>query len=471
MFLDSTFYPIASGPDSAAVAGITESVKTAGSIFPSVGQYPWPGFYINASGLSQVTGLSIAQCSLFFWLALVALFWVVLVTYSSRLTQSRTSYLVPVMYFVGFRSLINLQFAPQTLALVILAILLLITFGSERHGPSTEPVVIILSLSLVLDHPFFWVVFVAGVLLAYSFLRLRNSPGSKFMPGSLSLAIAVLVGLAYNLFYISAFLLDLKAELISPLGIGLTQLFSILGTGTRISSVATAPEYHLIAYTSGYAQILIILAAGSAMVYRLFKGQVRPSEYSVVLAALSFFIIASVFAFAWRAIQIGAILAVGSLAYSLNYKRIRTLATVVVIVGLLSIPFMTARFSWYSSGDYLSVQSTDAVNYLVVHSGVPSSVAYGGFADKSTADYLNGLLRAQWTSPIYIYDSARLGNTCMVPSFKYILVTPLLGQEMESELQCSTTQVVGNIYSWDVQPGGNVVYSSFAGSAVLVSRK
>jgi hypothetical protein len=333
VFLQTFLYPIVAGPDTSFFDGVVRAISASSNASPAFASYPWPVSFIMNDVLASTLHVSVEQAGLVQMIVLGVLMCLVLSIYCSRFTDDRLSVLVPVLYFYGFIAFVNWQLAPQTFALVILALCLILVYPN-RYSSDKWIVPVVLILVLTLSHPFFWVFPLVGVPLNILYSKWRKKGDTNTHKTWVPITLVLMAfGIAYDVFFVPEFVAELKSLSEIPLVTGLTQLFSILQSHAGVGHpVVLNPNYVLLATISDLFQVAIIAFCGIALLLITYKKGLRSEDFIILFATLAVFVGGGILGYAWRAIQVGAILAVGSVAYSLNYRRLRPIALVLIAV-------------------------------------------------------------------------------------------------------------------------------------------
>jgi hypothetical protein len=469
VFLEVYFYSVVAGPDTAFFDGITRAVAAKENLSPSLAGYPWPSSFILVNELSSLMKISVEQAGLLLFILLTIVVALVLSIYFKSLTSERVAILLPALYFIGFYGFVDWEMAPQTLALVTLLIFFLIIYP-KTFSLSKLAIALLLCVSLVLSHPFLWIFLAGGLILVALYFRWRRprdaSTTKKDIPISFLLFSAALV---YNIFFTYALVTDSLSAIEKPFGTGLVQLLGTFGSRVQYSAtIAPNSNYLSLAYISDMVQVIIMAFSGISLFVWIYKRGLRKQEFAILFSAFAFLIGGAAIGFAWRSIQVGAILGVGGLAVALNYRRIRPFVIVLIAIGLLTIPVLTAHYSWYPYGDHVSPQSFVFLNYFGkygIGSGSVSDNFLNGFADAAVTGYLQGFYQLYWRTPSPPSASQYNQNECLVQA-KVVVVTPELGNDMVTRLGCSTTQVTAQNELW--VSSMDLVFTSYGSSVIFL---
>ena len=465
-------YPVTAGPDAGFFFGITQSIRdSGGSLSSSAINYPWPGLFLFSVEFAALSHQPLTTVPLSVLIAFEVIIGIVLVKYCYDLTGSnaRTVALAPALYFLAFRTLIDWQFAPQTMALLMLAIILLVVYGKRLSYRNQLAIFGIFTVSLVLLHPFFWSFFLAALLLGIIFLRKKI--GVKNL-GSETYAIITISGLAilYDAFLATTILHQIAKASQLPFQ-GLTELFSILSQDTTLATSAPAQAYVALTYSSSFVQLLILAAMAGAVLFRLARGGLKEYEYMVLLSVVGFLLLGSLGILAWRAIQVAGILGVGSFAYFVLKSKFSRVLVFILLIGVASIPISVARSSWYPYPQNLGIQGYTFSEFSLSH-WTPSSYNNSEvLADKSVADFMRGYESYYWSSPEFVYYrglAPKPGGPPCIGGFSAIVLTPQLWDEIQKGFHCQSALLDSTIRN--LTATSDSVYSNYGGSLEVLMK-
>jgi hypothetical protein len=261
------------GPDAAYFAGIAEKVAEQGRLAMTGTSYEgWGGLFLLSVSLAQVGSFSLNQSALI----LVLLFGVgaslCCAAYCSREACPKTyvHYLIPPLYFMAFQNFMNWQFAPQTAALALtISIFLLISRNIFQRRWML--MFLLVFSSLVIFHPFFWSLYIIGavcMLLLETWKKMRMGIRPRILGWGLLPALVIATAYVFmteNASYI------VRAHRGWVLFGGLQRFFLMFGRGTTFSTASPAPLYVVLAYVSGFSQLIVISAMALSILYRLWR--------------------------------------------------------------------------------------------------------------------------------------------------------------------------------------------------------
>jgi len=159
-------FPMLPGSDSHYFRGLTKLFSRVGIDPTQQGYFQWPSFFILNNVLAMILGLSINEISKLVFLVIGFLI-------SSNLfllflqEYEKLGFLGVALYFMSLFWFINYQFAPQSLALGLLLILVKLTL---KKGLGFKIISFFVFLNLVFTHSFIPILF----LIFYFFLTLHG---------------------------------------------------------------------------------------------------------------------------------------------------------------------------------------------------------------------------------------------------------------------------------------------------------
>jgi hypothetical protein len=164
-------FPMLPGSDSHYFRGLTKLFSKVGVDPTQQGYFQWPSFFILNNVLVMILGLNINEISKLVFLVTGFLISSNLFLFFLQ-EDEKLGFLGVALYFMGLFWFINYQFAPQSLALGLLLILVNITL---KKDPSFKIISLLVFLDLVLTHSFIPILF----LIFYFLLILRGHGSSR----------------------------------------------------------------------------------------------------------------------------------------------------------------------------------------------------------------------------------------------------------------------------------------------------
>lgn len=166
MYSDSFFFYMLNGSDSHAFRGLTEDFILTGdlSLKPFHSYYQWPIFFILNNVATLVTGLGLR----YFEFVLYCIIGFVIAT-SIYIYMSRTGangYVAVVAFFITQRYFLNYQWAPFSLSISLVFLLLALDSHTSRKRELTLVELVIFS-AITLTHSFVPVFFIIYLLVMY----------------------------------------------------------------------------------------------------------------------------------------------------------------------------------------------------------------------------------------------------------------------------------------------------------------
>jgi hypothetical protein len=166
LYVDYLFFQLLPGPDAHYFRALTKLSATAGVSTSNAEYFQWPSFFVLNNVLSSVLGLNVDNVSvLFFVYTGLALSSTLFVYYSSQVENM--GFVGVALYFIGLFWFLNYQFAPQSLALVLLLVCVNLATRTDR---GSKICLLLVFVSLAFMHAFMPVFF----LLFYFIITLRD---------------------------------------------------------------------------------------------------------------------------------------------------------------------------------------------------------------------------------------------------------------------------------------------------------
>jgi hypothetical protein len=366
VWADYLFFPLIPGSDSHYFRGLTSVFEFGG------GQryyFQWPAFFILNSIVGQIVAIPIDVVSKYIFVMGGLVIASALFVLFSKNGVSH-GFFATVLYVLGSYSYVNYQFAPQSLALGLLFLALVL---SERKEFGATVAVFVLFVALILIHAFM-VVFLLFLFLGMS-IRNRHY-WVIFFFGSV-VYIVYLTQYSVGQFYVVLEYLATDTFLMTPARV------------LRASLAGPVSDIDAFAQTVGRGVILSVWAVISfCFLVELKRRCVDARRFSLVAGGLSYLAAGNFLAILGeRAIQVVLVPLADS--YRVFLRRFRTVAGAYVLLVLVLSPFIIVHHT-YVVGNFQTVSGEAAVDMLVAalnpHSGTRL------LADNEDAGYAKALL-------------------------------------------------------------------------------
>jgi hypothetical protein len=264
------FYSSIWGIDSHWFRGLTDYFITSRDLDPAGvhGYFQWPSFFILASIVNMVSGLSIVQYEFIQFTAIGLILATAIYIYAFRFSKQGSILAVTSFFIVTFYFL-NLQNVPFTLAFSLL--LLVIAIEPYKNSKSGTIAIIILFSSITLGHAFVPLFYILYQSIVFIFNRNRLN---GFILGTVTLIyISYLITFAYPFVSSSVNMLN-----------NLTSEYSSIVTATL--NPTTVPFDMFAQVFSRSVTLGIALLCGLGFLFMLFKRKTRQTDIVLLLVGL-----------------------------------------------------------------------------------------------------------------------------------------------------------------------------------------
>jgi hypothetical protein len=270
MYSSAYFYWFIPGPDSTNVRGLTEYFAETGDLDPSKpyhSYYQWPLFFV-LSKMTYTLGLDL-RCFEFILFGLLGFLYATSLYSIFHKFSKDGAYLAVISYFILMARYFNYQFAPFSLGIGLLFILLMLD-TRENKTRATVLTTLIIFTSMALTHAFLPVFFIAYVFIKYIISRDREYI-SLFLITSIIYSIVLMV----------------QAVIFFPMAIeqllGLHSTVYVRFAETFITQTMT-PLDQLSQIIGGTILIVTALVAGSGFFILLLKRKLGHTNFALFLS-------------------------------------------------------------------------------------------------------------------------------------------------------------------------------------------
>jgi hypothetical protein len=269
------FYPTIPGSDANTFRGLVEyniEFQNLDSLQPHHMYYQWPAFFIFNTVATLVTGLNLIAFEFMFFAILGILYVLSLSLYFY--SYSKQSFWVGIVaFFMMMYWFLNYQFAPFSLAMGLLFVLLMIeTRSSKTFGVFVCTLILFVSVSLI--HPFAGVLYIVFLVMMY--LRTRRSDYLNLF------LLTLVVWLVISIFFTKTFFETSLRQLIS-LG---SEEYQTALSRTFSDRIAQSPLIDVIA--QWFSRIVVISTgaiAGLGFFFLVLRRRLRTVDLALFLSA------------------------------------------------------------------------------------------------------------------------------------------------------------------------------------------
>jgi hypothetical protein len=339
------FFPLLPGSDSHYFRGATEDFMGVG-VNPSEKDYfQWPAFFILNNVLSEISKINVDVACVIVFVAVGFLLSSSLFIFFSR-EDKMLGFVGVVLYFVGAYTFIDYQFAPQSFALGLFFLLLILM---ERKGIPSKVALIIIFTSLVYAHAFIPVFFLFLIFLfALKQPRYRNL---FFL--CLVIYFSVLVFFQISHFY----------ALPSAFG---NVIYIWRGEYGRIlTATITEPKSLLDNISQTVSRIMTVsiwLVLSIGFIAQIIGKKVKFKELALAIAGFSYFGLGTFFpTLGSRAIQILFVSA--TTGYNWIQRNFRKAAYLFILIIIILSPLVLVH-RMYGVGFFQTTSGERATNFL-----------------------------------------------------------------------------------------------------------
>ena len=269
------FYPTVPGSDANTFRGLvkyTIEYQNLDSLLPHHMYYQWPAFFIFNNVSTLVTGLEQVAFEFIFFAILGVLYVLSVSSYFS--TYSKKSFCIGILtFFIIMYWFLNYQFAPFSLAMGLLFVLIMI----EAHNPKTFGAFVctlILFVSISLIHPFASILYI--VFLAIMYLRTRRNTYLNLF------VLTLIVWLLISLFFTKTFFETSIRQLIT-LG---SEEYQTALSRTFSDRIAPSPLIDVIA--QWFSRLVVIstgVIAGLGFIFMVLSRRLRKIDAALFISA------------------------------------------------------------------------------------------------------------------------------------------------------------------------------------------
>ena len=339
----SYFYYFVPGSDTYFL-NLVAGYLSGGFIYPQAAViYPWPGFFLLNRILGEVTNLPLNIIVSVFYL--VTGFVMVSMLFFMATRNGLDGFWSIVTFSILAYFFVNYQFAPQTLALVLVMILFFIDYSCGRSWAGTV-LVLTLVVATALAHSF--------LLLYYGFyIFIRSFQDRRYL---IMLIFAITLVLVSNILFTFSDLFGLVLGALSSI----QSLLGLADYGTRIAGYGTSPFV-----TFAELSVLSVSAvSGLGLIHLVRKRRALPQDIALIIAStLAFGVGIAVQIFGTRALQLGAVIAgIGSGHFPELLQSRKVRGGLLLFLSVSSI-FCVMHFNYYSQL-YQSQEDAQAARFL-----------------------------------------------------------------------------------------------------------
>ena len=271
------FFYLLPSSDAHTVRGLTEYAIATGDLDPSKphhSYFQWPFFFILDQMATSITGLEVTNFE-FVLFAIFGVFYVLALYVYAFSFSKGDSYIAIVAYFVVMYWFLNYQFAPFSLAMVLLFTLFMLEtriFKTRTRELTLATMILFTSITFV--HPFAGVLFIAYTFMMYLISRSRNY---------LQLFVLTLVVyLVVSIFFTRSFFPDV----VKQLTIIHSGQYAKIVERTFSTRIAPAPAIDTIAQMFSRAIVLstgIVVSLG--FLFLLLRKKLRQVDLAIFFSA------------------------------------------------------------------------------------------------------------------------------------------------------------------------------------------
>jgi hypothetical protein len=161
LYVQSLFFERLPGPDSQSFRALTVLFQTVGIDPAQAAYFQWPSFFIINNSIMEVTGLDVNNTSTIVYIATgFALSSILFLYYSDE--SEGMGFAGVALYFTGLFWFLNYQFAPQSIALVLLLVCVKLV---ARDDLGSKICALLVFVDLVFTHAFMPVMFLLFYLV------------------------------------------------------------------------------------------------------------------------------------------------------------------------------------------------------------------------------------------------------------------------------------------------------------------
>jgi hypothetical protein len=356
------FYYYLPGSDSNYFRGLTEYFSQSGhldSSNPAHYYFQWPGFFILNELLTSLTGLSSKYCEFLLFSIFTGLIVSFIYVYASRLTENAT--IAVIFFFIMGFYFINLQWAPFTLAFVLLLALFNIS-TLAHHKVSSTFIILLIFEAVCLSHFYVPIFFIIYLLFLY--LKGKDTWHLRLTLLVVSVYVANLLLFLQPVFLFSKILPELSKFLDYQGG----DYGSIVGQVTKV--LINQPSIDFIAQNvSRIVTVTAICLCITGFLLLIKKRRLKNIDYAIFLTGIAYAVLGFVFSFQGdRAIQILLIpLSIGAcIFYSSKFRKYFQGFFLIILVLFIFLPIHGySDLAINGRLQYQSFESHQTSNFLV----------------------------------------------------------------------------------------------------------
>jgi hypothetical protein len=269
------FYATVPGSDANTFRGLVEyaiDFRNLDSLQPHHMYYQWPAFFVFNTVGTLVTGLDLIAFEFVFFAILGVLYVLSLSLYFSSYSEN-SFWIGIVAFFIIMYWFLNYQFAPFSLAMGLLFVLIMIeTHSTKTFGIFVCTLILFVSVSLI--HPFASVLYI--VFLAAMYLRTRRSDYLNLF------VLALIVWLVISIFFTKTFFETSLRQIIS-LG---SEEYQTTLSRTFSDRIAISPPIDVIAqWLSRIVVISTGVITGLCFFFLSLRRRLRKIDLALFLSA------------------------------------------------------------------------------------------------------------------------------------------------------------------------------------------
>lgn len=375
-WLPFLFFPLLPGSDSHYFRGATEYFIRVGVNVQGKNYLQWPSFFVLSKSVAEVLGTTIAFASIL----LFVLFGVLISTTLGIFFYNedrKLGFIGVVLYCVGAFTFLDYQYAPQSLALAIFFMLLLLV---EKGGCSSAIALVIAFTCLVFTHAFIPVFFLFFIFL----IAIKSRKSNDINLFSLCFLIYIVVLVFFQLPQLNTLLGTLHN--IGTFGSG---EYSNIVAGTL--TMPTSALDNLAQTISRVLTLVIVLSLLVGFIGRFLEQKIRFGILALAIVGLTYLVLGGFLSvLGSRSIQILFVPAVIGFGW-VQKKMGGKIVYLFVVIILLLCPFIWIH-RMQSVGYFQTPSGERASNFLLGTLLVNPRIKCNILSTTEDGQYLSGEL-------------------------------------------------------------------------------